>query len=89
MITLNIGSPPSGKGDAVNRETIVWIIQALFQIQRHLQASDANVVYDAYTVSNLSAGVRTLDVGTAALADVTNVLATLIQDFRTRGPKGV
>lgn len=87
MSTLNIGSPPEGSAD----KKIAWIVQALYQMQRHIVSTSPSVVIDAFELTNpdLVVETRTLDETGATATDVRNVLATLLKDFRTRGPKGV
>lgn len=62
-----------------------WVEQALAEIERATY-EDLSAVAGDFTVTNFTE-TRTLDAGTATLADVTNVLCTFIQDIRNRGMK--
>ena len=85
MISINIGSPPDGD---INRK-MEWVIQALFTIQNTLKSSDHSIVTDGFEQTGTLTETRTLNASTATLGDVTNVLGTLLKDFRVRGSKGV
>lgn len=79
MRPVDFGSPP------VNPEgQRLWYEAALRQIEE-ASREDALIISDSFTVSNHTA-TRTLDVSTATLTDVANVLATLLDDFQKRGP---
>ncbi len=62
-----------------------WAEQCFAEIERASQ-EDISVVVADFTVTGYTA-TRTLDAGTAVLADVTDVLCTLIRDLQNRGMK--
>lgn len=62
-----------------------WVMQCMAEIERASYDDPVTVAND-FSVSNHTK-TRTLDAGTATLADVTNVLCTLIEDIQNRGMK--
>ena len=62
-----------------------WAEQCFAELERASQEDVAAVAAD-FSVSNHTE-TRTLDAATATLADVTNVLCTLIEDLQNRGSK--
>lgn len=80
-----VNLPPRPIGAKVGDVThIKWLEDCLREFER---ASQATVVEaDDFTVSNHT-NTRTLDASTATLADVKNVLCTLIADMKKRGMK--
>ncbi len=62
-----------------------WVKECFAELER-ASHEDVSVVVKDFTVSNHTP-TRTLDAGTAVLADVTDVLCTLIKDMQNRGMK--
>lgn len=62
-----------------------WAEACFYELERASHEDLATVVAD-FTVTGHT-DTRTLDAGTATLADVTDVLCTLIQDLQNRGMK--
>ncbi len=75
MRKVELGSP-------VDNKDIPWITNALREIEEASQ-EDLFDVFEDFTVSNFTA-TRSLDAGTATLADVANVLATIVDDIKGR-----
>jgi hypothetical protein len=62
-----------------------WCIDAITKISRYSKEGDADSIADSYSVTNLPATpVRTLNVSTAAAADVAAVLAQFLTDLHKR-----
>ena len=61
-----------------------WAAELVRQLELELESLSRNFAAD-YTTSNVTT-TRSLDVSTATLADVANVLATLIEDLKPRSP---
>jgi hypothetical protein len=80
---------PVSLGKAANPKDLEawkkWVEQALAEIERATY-EDLSAVAQDFTVTNFTEA-RTIDAGTATLADVTNVLCTLIRDLQNRGMK--
>jgi hypothetical protein len=81
---INLGSPPNDP-----KRQMEWVMAALFQIQRVLQTEDFRNVTDSFETTGTLTEDRTFDAGTASTTEVRNVVATLINDFRKRGSKGI
>lgn len=73
----------SGQPSAPGQQQIQWILNALGMIQTNSNI-DAMVIAAGYTVKNYTP-TRTLNAGTATLADVANVLATILADLKAQG----
>lgn len=84
MRQIALGAPPIVDGKEMQMY-LDWVTEALAEIER-ASYDDAITVVDAYTVENHTP-TRTLDAGTAVLADVIDVLCTLIEDLKNRGVK--
>lgn len=84
MRQVALGSPPPVNNKEL-QAYFAWVRGALAEIER-ASYDDAITVVDSYTVEN-HAPTRTLDAGTAVLADVVDVLCTLIEDLKNRGVK--
>lgn len=81
MRPVTLGSPIGPPSDEFQR----WVRAAFNEIERASYDDMANVFND-FTVTGHT-DTRTLDAGTAVLADVVNVLCTLIEDMKSRGMK--
>lgn len=62
-----------------------WAEQCFAELERASQEDVAAVAAD-FTVTNLTE-LRSFDASTATLADVCNVLGTLLEDLQNRGSK--
>ena len=83
MRKLTYGRPPDRK--TVGMEAYLdWIADCLHQIRMTSFAEPTTE--DAFSVTNHT-DTRSLDVSTATLTDLKNVVATLISDGRKRGAK--
>lgn len=81
MRKLALGAPPT---DGTTDEKLDWCIAALMTIQTASNDVDALRVADTYKPENVTA-TRTLNVSTATLTDVANVLGTFLRDCKRRG----
>jgi hypothetical protein len=80
MRRVYFGQPPVD-----DRRFRQWLLQSLREIQEASESDTAEVARD-FTVSNFTE-TRSLDAGAATLADLKNVVATLIYDMQRRGSK--
>ena len=82
MRPVSLGKPANPKDlEAWKR----WAQEAFSELER-ASYEDLSAVAGDFTVTNFTE-TRTLDAGTATLADVADVLCTFIQDIRNRGMK--
>ena len=81
MRPVMLGQP--GTGDPKAWKT--WIEQCFREIENASQ-EDISAIANDFSVTNYTA-TRTLNGGTATLADVANVLCTFISDLQNRGMK--
>jgi hypothetical protein len=81
MREVTLGQPGVSDAEAWKK----WVERALNEIELASQEDVAMIASD-FTVSNYTA-TRTLNAGTATLADIANVLCTLISDLQNRGSK--
>lgn len=70
--------------DATIAAKVDWLMAAVDKLALASRTADPNQMADAYTTSHVTT-TRTLDVSTATLADVANVLGTVLQDMHRRG----
>lgn len=81
MRPVSLNRPASKSPEAFKK----WIEECFAELER-ASYEDISAIVQDFTVTNHTA-TRTLDAGTATLADVTNVLCTLIRDMQNRGMK--
>lgn len=81
MRPVSLQRPNDKSDDAFRR----WVESCFAEIERASYDDLSSIARD-FTVLNHTA-THTLDAGTATLADVTNVLCTLIRDLQNRGMK--
>lgn len=82
MRPVSLGRVANGPGvDAWKK----WVEQSFAEIER-ASYEDLSAVANDFTVTNFTE-TRTLNAGTASLADVANVLCTFIRDLQNRGMK--
>ena len=79
-----LGSPPTSSKPIEPFDR--FVLEGLREIERASFENDTSEIADGYTLSNFIE-TRTLDVSTATLTDVKNVLATLLFDMQNRGVK--
>ena len=79
MRPFTLGTPPVDQG---NEAKIDWIIQSLQEIERASQVNN-DILFDAFDLSNVTE-VRSLDADSTTLAEVADLLGTLIADFKDR-----
>ncbi len=84
MRQVALGVAPFTKNEEL-QAYIDWVTESLLEIER-ASFDDAITVVDSYTVANHTA-TRSLDASTAVLADVVDVVCTLIEDLKNRGVK--
>lgn len=84
MRRLALGQPPHRFFKEEDRW--LWIFSALKEIERASFENDIGEIADGFTVVNFT-DTRTLDASTATVADVANVLCTLLNDMKNRGTK--
>jgi len=82
MKPVSLGNPPHTSLEA----KVDWCISALQQIQRASRDADPGKIFDQFTITNLTED-RTLDADSTTLAEVADVLGTVIKDFKSRGSK--
>ena len=61
-----------------------WVINAIIEIDRASQ-SDMAEIFDSYSSNSVPTANRILNVSAPSLANLSEVLATLIEDHRGRG----
>lgn len=81
MIKLQFGSVPSTLEGKID-----WCIKALNEIQRSSHDLDAFSIADGFTVTNLTKD-RSFNADTVNVAELADIVGTLIQDMKDRGPK--
>lgn len=81
MRPVSLGRPAAKQDE----QWKTWVEDCFAELELAAQEDVATMVRD-FTVSNYTA-TRTLDAGTATLADVANTLCTLIRDMQNRGMK--
>lgn len=69
------------------RDASEWFEAALREIERASQEADVGEIADTYTITtpNPFTPVRALNSSTATLAQLRDVVATLLLDFKARG----
>lgn len=80
---LAIGTAPN---NASTEQRLEWLERAVRIIAQASHDIDVFDVADGFTVTNLTED-RVIDVDTALLAEVADVLGTLITDMKNRGAK--
>ena len=85
MRKLALGTP---QNNASTEQRLEWLERAVQLISQSSHEIDVFDVADGFTVTNLTED-RTIDVDTALLAEVADVLGTLISDLKKRGAKRV
>lgn len=83
MRPLNIGRPPR---NGTVEQRLTFIENALMEISRASRDIDAMRISDSFTPSNVTK-TRTFDANSTTLAEIADVLGTLIEDMKTRGQK--
>jgi hypothetical protein len=83
MKRVPISNPPPGMS---RTEEGKWTVRMLQEISRASFENDPAVIASDFTIANYTE-TRTLDVGTATLTDLLNVVATLILDLQRGGAK--
>ena len=82
MSQLYLGKPAVHGNEAAFRD---WVLRAFAEIERQ-SFNDVHVIAKDFSVTGHTA-TRTLNAGTATLANVANVLCTFIEDLQKRGMK--
>ena len=82
MRQVSLGTPVNPSDDKLFRQ---WVMAALAEIEL-ASYDDINVAINDFSVTNYTK-LRTLDGTAGTLADVKNVLCTLIADIKARGMK--
>lgn len=82
MRPVYLGKPSAAGDDKMFR---AWVLEAMAQIENASNDSTAQIAKD-FTITNHTA-TRTLDASTATLADLKNVVCTLIEDMQKGGMK--
>ena len=87
MRALYLGSPSESVMSVEQHRQ--WVHDAIQTIeQASHEDADVSVIAQDFTISNYTE-TRTLNAGTATLADLANVVATFIDDIKARGRTGV
>lgn len=84
MRRISFGNPPVSVLQA--EPAMRFVLESLREIEKASLVGDAGEAADGFTLANFTE-LRTLDVGTATLTDVANVLATFLSDLKKRGQK--
>jgi len=71
---------------ATAEQKLDWCVRMIGEIARASRDADPNTYADGFTITNLTHS-RSLDCDTATLADLADVVGTLIRDHQTRGAK--
>ncbi|MGH6792466.1 MAG: hypothetical protein ACRECF_06985 [Methyloceanibacter sp.] len=78
-----IGSPPAQGGVEAK---VDWLIKAVQALSRATYDMDSFAISDGFAVENLTES-RSLDCDTATVAQLSDVVGTLLQDHKRRGSK--
>ncbi len=83
MRPLSLAGKPAASASMDAKMT--WVMNAIDQIARYSQTENMSVS-DVYTILNLnSPATRTLDVANPTLAQVAQVVGSVISDMKKRG----
>jgi hypothetical protein len=82
MRPVILGSPVGGTIE----DKVEWLVRAMYKIEVASQDIDALTIADNFTVTNLTED-RDFDADSTTLAEVADVLGTLLQDMKDRGSK--
>lgn len=82
MRRVSLGAPFSNNLE----DKIDWCIDAIRQIEIASGDEDPFEILDGFTTTNVTS-TRSLDADTVTLAELADVVGTLVEDIQARGPK--
>jgi len=84
MRPLNFGPPPVGAASVAQK--VDWCVRALVALQAWSYENSAASIARQFTVTNLTAD-RTFDADTVVVAELADIVGTLLQDLSRGGSK--
>ncbi len=85
MRKLALGQPPT---NASLEDRVKWIERAIQKISQASHDIDVFDIADKFVITNLTED-RTIDVNSTSLAELADIVGTLISDMKKRGAKRV